>query len=150
MDDISEKTAQQASESDEEIIDLVEEVSDTTSEDDEEIIELTETVEEAPSEAVAPPTEGQEEGPDPGVEYKDVGETDLLADLGMELETGSESKEARIDPKIIASQFSKEELEALVTRAAKDAISEIAERIVTKEAEQAILKEIERIKSALK
>lgn len=149
MDSISEKTAQQASESDEEIIDLVEEVSDTTAEDDEEIIELTEAVEEAPSEAVAPPTEGQEKGPDLGVEYKDVGETDLLADLGMELETGSESEEARVGPEMIASQFSKEELEVLLTRAAKDAISKIAERIVTEVAEKAILKEIERIKSAL-
>jgi hypothetical protein len=148
MDDISEKTAQQASESDEEIIDLVEEVSDTTAEDDEEIIELTEAVEEAPSEAVAPPAEEQEEGPDLGVEYEDAGATDLLAELGMEVE--AESQEARVDREMIESQFSKEELEALVTRAAKDAISEIAERIVTEEAEKAILKEIERIKSALK
>ncbi len=155
MDSTSEKTAQQASESDEEIIDLVEEVSDTTAEDDEEIIELTEAVEEAPAETVAPLAEEKQEGPDPATEYKGAEEADFLADVGMEIEPESSetvpgAEEVKIDRETILSQLPKDELEAIITRAAKEVIGEIAERVVTKVAERAISDEIEKIKSALK
>ena len=178
MDSTSEKTAQQASGSDEEIIDLVEEVSDSNAETDEEIIELTEALEEATSEDVVPQAEG--EGIEPEVEYKDAEEADFLADLGMEIEPDSgmteeegpgaqadseyeieslieepsetvpEAKEAEIDRETILSQIPKEELETVMAHAAKNIIGEIAERIVTEVAEKSVLKEIEKIKSALK
>jgi hypothetical protein len=154
---ISDEEALQASESDEEIIDLAEEVSDTNAEDDEEIIELTEAVEETPSEDMAPLS--AETGEDVAVEpeYKALDE-DFLAGLGAAAETGAEqpseaimeAKEVEIDREMISSQLSKEELEALIMRAAKDVISEMAERIVTEVAEKAILEEIEKIKSALR
>jgi hypothetical protein len=154
---ISDEEALQASESDEEIIDLVEEVSDTNAEDDEEIIELTEAVEETASEDMAPPLEETTEEVEVEPEYRDLDE-DFLAGLGAAVEPGAEqpfeavaeAKEVGVDREMISSQLSKEELEALIKRAAKDIIGEMAERIVTEVAEKVIVEEIERIKSALR
>jgi hypothetical protein len=152
-----EDTALQASESDDEIIDLVEEVSDADAEDNDEIIELTEGIEETPSEDITPPLAATTEDVEEAPEYKALDE-DFLAGLSASAEPDAEqaseavakAKEAEVNREMISSQFSKEELEALITRAARDVISEMAERIIIEVAEKAIVEEIEKIKSALR
>ena len=142
--------------SDEEIIDLIDEVSGGMEE------------ENRPAEILAP--QGEEKEDSPGMELDqedgDISDTDLLADLDMGIEFDSIEDELvsegsppesisadqgiKPDAETVLSQLPKEELEAIITRTAKDVIGEMAERIVTDVAERLVVQEIERIKSAIR
>ncbi|OEU58343.1 MAG: hypothetical protein BAW33_05230 [Desulfobacterales bacterium C00003104] len=142
--------------SDEEIIDLIDEVPGGMEE------------ENRPAEILAP--QGEEKEDSPGMELDqedgDISDTGLLADLDMGIEFDSIEDELvseesppesisadqgiKPDAETVLSQLPKEELEAIITRTAKDVIGEMAERIVTDVAERLVVQEIERIKSAIR
>ncbi len=146
--------------SDEEIIDLIDEVPGGMEE------------ENRPSEILAPQGEEKEDGPGMELDQEDgdISDTGLFADLDMGIELDSiedelmseesplesppenisADQEIKPDAETVLSQLPKEELEAIITRTAKDVIGEMAERIVTDVAERLVVQEIERIKSAIR